>query len=88
MYNSGGLTAASQNAGGSNVKSSSHAKHRCQYHIVFAPKYRRNMFLINCKLLVEQISIKEYIDLFTGRKKRYAKKTAAREHLPDKVMRN
>ena len=23
------------------VKSSAHAKYRCQYHIVFAPKYRR-----------------------------------------------
>ncbi|GAA0685455.1 MULTISPECIES: transposase [Clostridium] len=31
-----------------------HSKWRCQYHIVFVPKYRR------------QISMKEYIDLFTG----------------------
>ena len=23
------------------IKSSSHSKYRCQYHIVFAPKYRR-----------------------------------------------
>ena len=23
------------------IKSTSHSKYRCQYHIVFAPKYRR-----------------------------------------------
>ncbi|MBQ8532644.1 MAG: transposase, partial [Clostridia bacterium] len=23
------------------IRSSSHSKYRCQYHIVFAPKYRR-----------------------------------------------
>ena len=23
------------------IKSSAHSKYRCQYHIVFAPKYRR-----------------------------------------------
>ena len=25
----------------SEIKSSAHSKYRCQYHIVFAPKYRR-----------------------------------------------
>ena len=37
--------------------------------------------------MAEQISLKEYIDPFTGSKKQYAKKTAARERLPEKVMR-
>ena len=27
----------------SEIKSSSHSKYRCQYHIVFAPKYRRKI---------------------------------------------
>ena len=26
------------------IKSSAHSKYRCQYHIVFAPKYRRKVF--------------------------------------------
>jgi len=26
---------------GNEIKSSAHSKYRCQYHIVFAPKYRR-----------------------------------------------
>ena len=26
---------------GKEIKSSAHSKYRCQYHIVFAPKYRR-----------------------------------------------
>lgn len=25
---------------GNEIKSSAHSKYRCQYHIVFAPKYR------------------------------------------------
>ena len=25
------------------IRSSSHSKYRCQYHIVFAPKYRRKV---------------------------------------------
>ena len=53
------------------IKSSSHSKYRCQYHIVFT----------------EQISIKEFIDPFTGNKKQQAKKTTARERLPEMVMR-
>ncbi len=35
----------------------------------------------------EQMSIKEYIDPFTGDKRKQAKKTAARERLPEMVMR-
>ena len=35
----------------------------------------------------DQISIKKYIDPFTGNKKQQAKKTAARERLPENVMR-
>jgi len=27
--------------GNNEIRSSSHSKYRCQYHIVFAPKYRR-----------------------------------------------
>ena len=27
----------------SEIRSSSHTKYRCQYHIVFAPKYRRKV---------------------------------------------
>ena len=27
--------------GNNEIKSTSHSKYRCQYHIVFAPKYRR-----------------------------------------------
>ena len=26
------------------IKSTSHSRYRCQYHIVFAPKYRRKEF--------------------------------------------
>ena len=26
------------------IKSTSHSRYRCQYHIVFAPKYRRKIF--------------------------------------------
>ena len=26
------------------IKSTSHSRYRCQYHIVFAPKYRRQEF--------------------------------------------
>ena len=38
-------------------------------------------------LAAEQMSIKEYIDPFTGDKRKWAKKTAARERLPEMVMR-
>ena len=27
--------------GNNEIKSTAHSKYRCQYHIVFAPKYRR-----------------------------------------------
>ena len=32
-----------QNKGNNEIKSSAHSKYRCQYHIVFAPKYRRQV---------------------------------------------
>ena len=49
LYNSNGLAAALQKIqeviqmkeNNNEIRSSSHSKYRCQYHIVFAPKYRR-----------------------------------------------
>lgn len=48
LYNSNGLATALQKIqevfqmnGNNEIKSSAHSKYRCQYHIVFAPKYRR-----------------------------------------------
>ena len=35
----------------------------------------------------DQISLKEYMDPFTGSERKWAKKTAARERLPEIVMR-
>lgn len=32
-----------QNKGNNEIKSWAHSKYRCQYHIVFAPKYRRQV---------------------------------------------
>ena len=32
-----------QRKGNNEIKSSAHSKYRCQYHIVFAPKYRRQV---------------------------------------------
>lgn len=32
-----------QSKGNNEIKSSAHSKYRCQYHIVFAPKYRRQV---------------------------------------------
>ena len=37
------------------VKSSAHSKYRCQYHIVFAPKYRRKAFYEARRLEVGQM---------------------------------
>jgi putative transposase len=31
------------NKGNNEIRSLSHSKYRCQYHIVFAPKYRRQV---------------------------------------------
>lgn len=36
------------------IESLSHTKWRCQYHIVFAPKYRRQMIIrVNMVLVIE-----------------------------------
>ena len=35
---------------GNEIKSSAHSKYRCQYHIVFAPKYRRNINENTCHI--------------------------------------
>ena len=45
------------------IDSLAHTKWRCQYHIVFVPKYRNQL---QKDKLYEQISMKEYIDPFTG----------------------
>ena len=52
------------------VKSLSHSKWRCQYHIAFAPKYRRKTIYGRIKGDIgnDQISMKEYVDPFTGSK--------------------
>ena len=66
------------------IKSLEHTKYRCQYHIVFAPKYRRQIIYREIKAdigyilrelcnleedeLADQVSIKEYYDPFTGEK--------------------
>ena len=39
----------------SEIRSSSHTKYRCQYHIVFAPKYRRKVIYGELKKDIEQI---------------------------------
>ena len=48
-----------QNTGGScqmnDVKSLSHSKWRCKYHIVFAPKYRRKVFYGEKRLEIGEI---------------------------------
>ena len=51
------------------VTSLAHTKWRCQYHLVFAPKYRRQIIYGKYKVEIGktlQISMKEYIDPFTG----------------------
>ena len=46
----------------------SHTSWNCKYHIVFAPKYRRKIIYgeLNEDMLYDQMSMKEYIDPFTG----------------------
>ena len=39
----------------SEIRSSSHTKYRCQYHIVFAPKYRRKLIYGELKKDIGQI---------------------------------
>ena len=55
----------------------SHTTWKCKYHIVFAPKYRRQIIYGRIKDYIrrqlqedytaDQISLKEYIDPFTGK---------------------
>lgn len=55
----------------------SHTTWNCKYHIVFAPKYRRQIIYGRIKDYIrrqlqedytaDQISLKEYIDPFTGK---------------------
>ena len=40
---------------GKEIKSSAHSKYRCQYHIVFAPKYRRKVIYGELKVDVGKI---------------------------------
>ena len=37
------------------IKSSAHSKYRCQYHIVFAPKYRRQVIYGEIKKDIREI---------------------------------
>ena len=37
------------------IKSNAHSKYRCQYHIVFAPKYRRKVFFKEKKAAIGKI---------------------------------
>ena len=50
------------------VKHTAHSSYRCQYHIVFAPKYRRNVIFkqIRKDFAKDQISLEEFADPFTG----------------------
>ena len=65
------------------INSLEHTKWRCQYHIVFAAKYRRQAIYREIKTdigkilrklceqkdeMADQMSIQEYIDPFTGSK--------------------
>lgn len=53
-----GLATTEQNTGGivmDDVKSLSHSKWRCKYHIVFAPKYRRQIIYKQIKADVGKI---------------------------------
>ena len=48
------------------IESLSHTKWRCQYHIVFAPKWRYIREYLQENYTEEQRRIKEYVDPFTG----------------------
>ena len=41
--------------GNNEIKSSAHSKYRCQYHIVFAPKYRRQVIYEQIKKDIGEI---------------------------------
>ena len=38
------------------VKSLAHTKWNCKYHVVFAPKYRRKVFLMKTEKISEKLS--------------------------------
>ena len=52
------------------INSLDHTTWRCQYHVVFAPKYRRLQEYIKNQLtedqIADQLGIKEFVDPFTG----------------------
>ncbi len=50
------------------IKSLSHSKYRCKYHIVFAPKYRRQIIYKKIKADVGKIlrELSESINTETG----------------------
>ncbi len=58
------------------INSLAHTKWNCKYHIVFAPKYRRKVAYgkiqqdianqLQEDLEYDQMTLKEYIDPFTG----------------------
>ena len=52
------------------VNSLAHTKWNCKYYVVFAPKFRRKIIYNQLKedKLANDMSSKEYIDSFTGKK--------------------
>ena len=53
------------------IDSLSHTTWRCQYHVVFAPKYRREEYIrkqLQQDQIADQLSLKEFVDPFTGSK--------------------
>ncbi|MCL7604903.1 transposase [Staphylococcus aureus] len=71
----------------SDTNSLAHTKWNCKYHIVFAPKYRRQVIYGKIKkdigiilrqlqedIVADQISMEEYLDPFTGEKNKKRKK--------------
>ena len=54
----------------------SHTSWNCKYHVVFAPKYRKQVIYGRLKedYMADQISIKEFVDPFTGEQVNKSKK--------------
>ena len=57
------------------LKHTAHSSYRCEYHVVFAPKYRRKVKDYIRNQLEEdytsdQISLKEFTDPFAGERKK------------------
>ena len=49
------------------IGSLEHTSWRCQYHVVFAPKFRRQaIYSLREDELADQMSLKEFVDPFTG----------------------